>query len=141
MNKPLQNPTEDRDGRIDKEPPRVPESIVRRAHALALGRIECAYQEIGDALLAYLTLPGSNPASDHLEDNFHIAYRGDYATIDEAIQAQLDGLGWTDALKQMMHTNGIATGMLTWDLDLIQAQMDEVYDFVEYNSHVYQFVR
>jgi hypothetical protein len=141
MNNPLKSPTGDHDGSVDTELPNVPEAIVERAHALTLGRIDRAHQEIGDALFAYLTLPGSNPASDHLADDFNAAYRGDHATIDEAIDAQLEGLGWPSALKQMMHTNGIATGMLIWDLDLIKAQMDEVYDFVQHDGRVYQFIK
>ncbi|MFB2556750.1 hypothetical protein [Herbiconiux liangxiaofengii] len=87
-----------------------------------------------------MTLPDANPSSEHLEDDFHAAYRGSHATLDEAIHAQLDGLGWADALTQMMHANGITPDMLAWNLELIKNRMDEIYDFVEFNGRIYQFL-
>jgi hypothetical protein len=119
----------------------LPSAVLCRAEQLTTERIDRAHQQVGDALFAFLTLPDTNPASDHLEDDFHAAYRGDQATLDEAIHAQLNGLGWTDALGELLRENAIPENALVWDLDLIKSQMDEIYDFVEYNGRIYQFIK
>ncbi|SMQ71881.1 hypothetical protein [Agreia sp. VKM Ac-1783] len=103
--------------------------------------LERIHERIGDALYAYLTLPDTDSSTPSFEDDFYSDFRGEYATLTDILHAQLDGLGWAHDLLQFTKDHAIPENILNWDFGLIKAQMDEIYEFVEYKNQIYLFLR
>jgi hypothetical protein len=66
-------------------------------------------------------------------------YVASYPSIREAIDAQIDALGWSSALKELMATEGIAEGDLVWNYTQIEAIYRAAFQVIELAGAVHVF--
>jgi hypothetical protein len=88
---------------------------------------------IGDALYAYPTPPDTNLNASSLEHEFYSDIRRKYAALTYNLHAKLDGLGWTKDLRRFTRDHAVPENLRTWDVGLIEAQIDQIYDL--YPAH------
>lgn len=102
-------------------------------------RILRGVQENGAAFAAYLMLSGTNLAAENLADTFHENYVDAWESFTEFRQDVLDGLGWLEAVKQVMTVQGIPEDHLVWNHTAIDQRIFDTYDTVRLDGwwHVF----
>lgn len=100
-----------------------------------------AYERHGAPFAAFLRLDDTNPNDPDIENTFLNSYLASYDILRDAIDEQIDQLGWQDALTAMREEWGIAAGDLLWNYTAIEAQYREVFDVIEAYGRVHIFHR
>lgn len=102
-------------------------------------RILRGVQENGAAFAAYLMLSDTNLAAANLTDAFHDSYVDAWESFAEFRRDVLDGLGWLDAVNQVMTVQGIPEDHLVWNHTAIDQRIFDTYDTVRLDGwwHVF----
>lgn len=105
-------------------------------HAL---RLLALAEEAGAGFAAYLLLSDTDAAADDLDEKFSTAYVDAWEQFSEFRRDVLDGLGWLDAVKDVMTTQGIPEDHLTWNTAAVDIQIFDTYDLVRLDGwwHVF----
>lgn len=93
----------------------------------------------GDAFLAYLQLPDIDLSDGEIEAHFVDSYAGHYDSREALIDAQLESLGWAEALAAFKTENGIGQEDLEWNDDVLWIRCCEVYTMHEGLGGVHAF--
>jgi hypothetical protein len=101
------------------------EGLTRWGHAFA------AYTRLGTAELH---------TSDVLTD-FEDLYIASFDDVEALIADQLEGLGWTTALKQFMREQGIADDLLNWNREALVERLRLIYDVIESGGRIHAFAK
>lgn len=102
-------------------------------------RILRGVKENGAAFAAYLMLSDTNLAAENLTDTFQDSYVDAWESFAEFRRDVLDGLGWLDAVKQVMTVQGIPEDHLVWNHTAIDQRIFDTYDVVRLDGwwHVF----
>ena len=93
----------------------------------------------GDAFLAYLLLPDVDPHGEGIEARFIDCYTGYYESRRALVDAQLEALGWAEALNAFRREQGIWPDDLQWNYDVLFEHCCEVYTISERLGGVHVF--
>lgn len=93
-------------------------------------RILALVKEGGAGFAAYLMLPDTNVAADNLDETFHDAYVDGWESFAEFRRDVLEGLGWLDAVKEVITMQGIPEDHLIWNHAAIDHRILDTYDVV-----------
>lgn len=96
-------------------------------------------ERYGDAFLAYLTLPNVDAASPKVLKHFVDVYAGHYEDRKSFVDAQIEALGWPEALSTFRETEGIWQDDLLWNYDELWRHCLEVYSVNERFGGVHAF--
>ena len=102
-------------------------------------RILAGYLESGPAFAAYLLLKDTAPDHPDLASQFAESYVSSWELVDQLIDDTLEGLGWTQALREFCSTQGIDPDYLAWDRDLLEGHIRETYDIIELDGWQHVF--
>ena len=105
------------------------------------GSVRDALDRWGSGFLAYLLLPDVDPAAETLERDYVDTYAGWYPDRTSLIRAQLENLGWTDALAAFRTGLGLPPAALDFNDDHVWQHCLDVYDVVERLPGVHAFLR
>ncbi|MBD8207799.1 hypothetical protein IFU08_12445 [Microbacterium sp. CFBP 8790] len=96
-------------------------------------------KENGAAFAAYLMLIDTDLVAENLMDRFHDSYVDGWESFAEFRRDVLDGLGWLDAVKQVMTVQGIPEDHLVWNQPAIDQRILDTYDAVRLDGwwHVF----
>jgi hypothetical protein len=102
-------------------------------------RILRGVKENGAAFGAYLMLIDTDLVAENLMDRFHDSYVDGWESFAEFRRDVLDGLGWLDAVKQVMTVQGIPEDHLVWNQPAIDERILDTYDAVRLDGwwHVF----
>lgn len=106
-----------------------------------LHRVEEGYLRYGIPFAAYLRLDDTNLTDERLLERFETAYTASFANLDDAVDNDLDGLGWNEELHMFCTRHGIEPQFLTWDYAELSGWMHSTYDIVELDGWVHLFYR
>lgn len=93
-------------------------------------RLLSLVKENGAGFAAYLLLPDTNIAGANLDEAFHDAYVDAWEHFAEFRRDVLDGLGWLDAVKDVMNIQGIPEDHLLWNHPVVDERIAATYDAV-----------
>ncbi|MFW8744748.1 hypothetical protein [Mesorhizobium japonicum] len=91
------------------------------------------------ALRAYLSLPDVDAGGAQMMERFHDAYAGEFSTIDEALYGLVELREWEKELEQWTAERGLLSDAASIDLDVIESQTRELYDFGKLEGTIYAF--
>ena len=98
-----------------------------------------AIQSNPEALAAYLQLPDVDPNSTSLFEDFGDIFFSQYDSLDEAIDDQIESLGWNDALTALQRDCGVTPDELQWNYAAIERRFRETVDVIYYRDKIYIF--
>lgn len=93
-------------------------------------RILAHITEHGAAFAAYLLIPDTNLTSPDIGDTFTDSYVAPWHHFHEFRTDALEGLGWLDAVNDVIKTHGIPEDHLTWNTAAIDKQLLDTYDAI-----------
>ena len=93
----------------------------------------------GAGFAAFLLLSDTDAAADDLDEKFSTAYVDAWEDFSHFRRDVLDGLGWLDAVNDVMKTQGIPEDHLIWNTAAIDIQIFDTYDLVRLDGwwHVF----
>lgn len=105
-------------------------------HAL---RVLALAKHAGAGFAAYLLLSDTDATDPDLDEKFSTAYVDAWEQFSQFRTDVLDGLGWLDAVKDVMTTQGIPEDHLIWNHGAIDIQIFDTYDLVRLDGwwHVF----
>lgn len=104
-------------------------------------RVLTLAKESGAAFAAYLLLSDTDAAAVDLEEKFSSAYVDAWEKFDQFRRDVLDGLGWLEAVKDVMRTQGIPEDHLIWNSASIDIQIFDIYDLVRLDGWWHAFYK
>lgn len=94
----------------------------------------------GLPFVAFISAEERPPLRPDVEAEFLESYIASYRSLREAIDAQIDALGWKTALSKFMTEAGIAEGDLTWNYAEIEVTFRAAYQVVEFGGAFHIFL-
>lgn len=104
-------------------------------------RVLTLAKESGSAFAAFLLLSDTDAAAADLDEKFATAYVDAWENFAEFRRDVLDGLGWLEAVKDVMRTQGIPEDHLTWNHAAIDIQIFDIYDLVRLDGWWHAFYK
>lgn len=95
----------------------------------------------GDAFIAFTQLRLPELHTDEVFTTFEDFYMGSYNDLTEAAVAQIDALGWKDAVYKLRRDQGIADDILVWNHQAFIDMLTDVYEVVRAGGKVHLFAR
>ncbi|PTL73201.1 hypothetical protein C1I63_10315 [Rathayibacter caricis DSM 15933] len=92
-----------------------------------------------EAFAAFLQLPDVEVTSGSIATEFADIFYAVYDSLDEAIDDQIEILGWNEALTALQRDWGITPDELQWNYAAIERRFRATVDIVYYRDKVYTF--
>lgn len=99
------------------------------------------FQRFGSPFAAFLLLPGIHAVDPDLVARFEVTYADSWKTIDQLISDELDGLGWSRALRELRKTHDIPDEVLDWNRDALLASIREIYTIIDLDGWHHAFLK
>lgn len=98
-------------------------------------------KEAGAGFAAYLLLHDTDVATKNLEEVFYRTYVDAWEQFSHFRRDVLEGLGWLDAVKDVIRTQGIPEDHLIWNYAAIDKQILDIYDVVRLDGWWHAFYK
>lgn len=106
-----------------------------------LRRLEEGYARFGVPFAAFLRLDDIAITDDRLIERFEDVYARSFATTKEAIDNELEGLGWEEALTEFCIRYGVDPAFLDWNYAELETLINQLYSVVELDGWIHLFYR
>ncbi|WP_309130362.1 hypothetical protein [Brevibacterium sp.] len=104
-------------------------------------RVRDGYEKFGVPFAAFLWLEDTSFTDSRLLDQFEVVYASSVRSLDEAINSELEGLGWDEALREFRTRHGVEPEYLDWNYAELGALIHQLYDVVELDGWLHLFYR
>lgn len=105
------------------------------------GRWQAALDQWGYAFVAFSRLGLPELFTEEAAQTFEDLYSGSYNDLTEAAVAQIEALGWKDALYRLRRDEGITDDLLVWNYSAVIGRLSEVYEFIRAGGKVHFFAK